>query len=501
MTAPVPTPPPPGSLPLVGSPPAAGRAGWVAAVDLGATSGRVMLGHVGPGRLTLEAVHRFPNNPVRTADGLCWNILELYRNVLVGLRIAFAQEPSIASIGIDTWAVDYALLHGDRMISSPRHYRDETRAAAGPELVHHTVPPADLYAASGLQFLPFNTVYQLAVDQRDGLIDAHTSLLMVPDLIAYWLTGTKAVEQTNASTTGLLDVSTGDWNQPLIAALGLPATLLPPIVAPGRRIGSLRDQVAAEIGATTAVEVVAVGSHDTASAVAGTPLAGPHSAYVSSGTWSLVGVELEQPVLSDASRDANFTNEGGVDGRIRYLHNVMGMWLLSESIRSWERQGLDVDLAGLIAGAAAVTGPVPVFDTNHASLLPTGDMPARIAALCRAAGQPVPESPAAVVRSILESLAAAYADALGTAEKLAGVTVEVVNIVGGGSQNPLLCQLTADYTGRPVDAGPVEATAIGNILIQARAAGLLTGTLEDLRRLVAATHPPTRYQPRPGGQR
>lgn len=476
---------------------AAGSAGWVAAVDLGATSGRVMLGQVGPDRLTLEAVHRFPNDPVRTADGLCWNILELYRNVLLGLRMAFEREPSITSIAIDSWAVDYALLRGDRMISTPHHYRDEARAA-GVDLVHRIVSPEELYAASGLQFLPFNTVYQLVNDQRDGLLDEHTSLLMIPDLIAFWLTGAKRVERTNASTTGLLDVATGDWNRVLIDKLGLPATLLPSIVAPGDRIGSLRESVAAEIGATGTVDVVAVGSHDTASAVVGVPLAGPRSAYVSSGTWSLVGVELDGPVLTDASRRANFTNEGGVDGRIRYLHNVMGLWLLSESVRTWERQGHQLDLGSLIGDAAAVTDTVPLFDTNDASLLPPGDMPARIAALCGATDQQIPSTPAVVVRSIMESLADAYADAITTVEELAGVDVDTVNIVGGGSQNPLLCQLTADHTGRVVEAGPVEATAIGNVLIQARAAGLLTGTLEELRRLVADTHPPTRYQPRPG---
>lgn len=474
---------------------AAGQSGWVAAVDLGATSGRVMLGQVGPDRLALEAVHRFPNNPVRTADGLCWNILELYRNVLVGLRLAFEREPSISSIAIDSWAVDYALLRGDRMISTPHHYRDEARPA-GVDLVHRVVSPDELYAVSGLQFLPFNTIYQLAVDQRDGMLDEHTSLLMIPDLIAFWLTGVRRVERTNASTTGLLDVTTGDWSRTLIDRLGLPATLLPPIVAPGDRIGTLRESVAAEIGATRAVEVVAVGSHDTASAVVGVPLADRRAAYLSSGTWSLIGVELDRPVLTEASRAANFTNEGGVDGRIRYLHNVMGLWLLSESVRTWERQGQEIDLTRLLADAAAVTEAVPLFDTNDASLLPPGDMPARIAALCAASGRPLPEGPAVVVRSIMESLAAAYAKAITTVEELAGVSVDTVNIVGGGSQNPLLCQLTADHTGRIVEAGPVEATAIGNVLIQARAAGLLTGSLEELRRLVADTHPPTRYRPR-----
>jgi rhamnulokinase len=480
--------------PASGGDPDHGGAGWVAAVDLGATSGRVMLGRVGPGTLGLEAVHRFPNTPVRTADGLCWNILELYRNVLEGLRIAFAREPSIRSIGVDSWAVDYALLRGDRMISTPHHYRDEARAV-GVDLVHQVVSPEALYAASGLQFLPFNTLYQLAVDQRDGVIDAHTRLLMIPDLIAFWLTGAQAVEATNASTTGLLDVTTGDWNQTLIDKLGLPSSLFPAIIAPGRPIGSLRPEVATEIGAPAEVAVIAVGSHDTASAVVGAPLADARAAYLSSGTWSLIGIERTAPVVTEASRQANFTNEGGVDGRTRFLHNVMGMWLLSESIRTWQREGHEVDLGQLLEAAAEQTEPVPTFDANDPALLPPGDVPARIATLCAAGGHPIDDNPAVVVRSIIESLALAYADAVDTIETLTGTAVTTINVVGGGSQNTLLGQLTADHTGRPVLAGPVEATALGNVLVQARAAGLLTGTLEDLRQLVARTHPPVRYEP------
>jgi rhamnulokinase len=361
--------------------------------------------------------------------------------------------------------------------------------------MHQVVSPEALYAESGLQFLPFNTLYQLAVDQRDGVIDEHTRLLMIPDLIAFWLTGAQAVEATNASTTGLLDVTTGDWNQTLIDKLGLPSSLFPAIIAPGRPIGSLRPEVATEIGAPAEVAVIAVGSHDTASAVVGAPLADARAAYLSSGTWSLIGIERTAPVVTEASRQANFTNEGGVDGRTRFLHNVMGMWLLTESIRTWQREGHEVDLGQLLDAAAEQTEPVPTFDANDPALLPPGDMPARIAALCAAGGHPIDDNPAVVVRSIIESLALAYADAVDTIETLTGTAVTTINVVGGGSQNTLLGQLTADHTGRPVLAGPVEATALGNVLVQARAAGLLTGTLEDLRQLVARTHPPVRYEP------
>jgi rhamnulokinase len=454
-----------------------------------------MLGHLGPDQLSVEAVHRFPNDPVRIPDGLHWNILELYRNILVGLRKAIGAQSDVAGIGIDSWAVDYGLVSGDRLINNPFHYRDE-RTARGVELVHKIADHATLYATNGLQFLPFNSIYQLAVDQEAGVINDTTRMLMLPDLLGFWLTGEQVVERTNASTTGLLDLGTGTWNGTLIDKLSLPRSLFPFLIDPGIRIGALRDEVAAEVGATAALDVIAVGSHDTASAVVGVPMTEPGAVYVSSGTWSLVGVELDRPVLTEDSREANFTNEGGVDGKIRYLRNVMGMWLLSESIRSWEREGQSVELTTLLAQAAAVRTPVPIFDANHPSLLPPGDMPKRIAALCAEAGEAAPDSPAVFARSILESLAEAYATAITDAERLSGQKINTVHIVGGGSQNTLLCQLTADRTGRRVLAGPVEATAVGNVLIQGRAAGLVQGELSELRALIARAFPPVEYQPR-----
>jgi rhamnulokinase len=469
--------------------------GWVAAVDLGATSGRVMLGHVAADVLSVEVVHRFPNDPVRTADGLHWNILELYRNVLVGLRKAVQARPELVSIGIDSWAVDYGLVSGDRLINNPFHYRDQ-RTARGVALVHGFVDQEALYAANGLQFQPFNTLYQLAIDKADGAIDERTAMLMIPDLLAFWLTGAKVAERTNASTTGVLDVTGGGWSAALIDKVGLPRSVFSQLVDPGCRIGMLSESVVAEIGADRALDVVAVGSHDTASAVVGVPMAGRDAAYISSGTWSLVGTELDEPVLTEASRQANFTNEGGVDGRVRYLKNVMGMWLLSESMRTWERSGNRLELTDLLDQAAGIVGPVTIFDANHPSLLPPGDMPARIAALCAEQGESAPSSPPEFIRSILESLAAAYGKAIDDLVRLSGRPIEVVHIVGGGSQNALLCQLTADRTGRPVLAGPVEATAIGNVLVQARAAGLVHGELEDLRTLVARAFPPVDYRPR-----
>lgn len=455
-----------------------------------------MLGYVGHDELRLVPVARFPNNPVRVLDGLHWNILELYRNVVVGLGSALREEPDVRSIGIDSWAVDYALIRDGRMLGNPYHYRDD-RTAAGVDATHTIVGPADLYAANGLQFLPFNTLYQLAAEQLAGSLGAAQSMLLIPDLIGYWLTGAQRAEQTNASTTGLLNVHTGGWDEELIRRLGLPRGIFPEIVAPGSTVGTLVPAVAAELGASRALPVSAVGSHDTASAVVAVPATGPDFAYISSGTWSLVGVELEHPVVSEDSRAANFTNEGGVDGRIRYLQNVSGLWLLSESVRSWERGGEQIDLPTLLHAAATVDAPVPVFDAADARFVAPGDMPARIAAWCTEHGLVAPQSRAEFVRSILESLADAYARSIETAAALSGKQVSVIHVVGGGSQNALLCQLTADRTGLPVLAGPVEATAVGNVLVQARAQGLIAGdtSLEGLRAIVAKTFSPVRYEP------
>ncbi len=454
-----------------------------------------MLGHLGPDQLSVEALHRFSNDPVRITDGLHWNILELYRNLLIGLRKAVAAQPDLAGIGIDSWAVDYGLVSGDGLINNPFHYRDE-RTARGVALVHKIADHASLYATNGLQFQPFNSIYQLAVDHEAGVIDDKTRMLMLPDLLGFWLTGEQVAERTNASTTGLLDIGTGSWNTALIDKLSLPRSLFPLLVDPGTRIGALSDDVRQEIGGLQTVDVIAVGSHDTASAVVGVPMTEAGAAYVSSGTWSLVGVELDRPVLTEDSREANFTNEGGVDGKIRYLRNVMGMWLLSESIRTWQREGQSVELTTLLDQAAGISAPVPIFDANHPSLLPPGDMPKRIVTLCAEAGAAAPDSPAVFARSILESLAEAYATAIADAERLSSQKINIVHIVGGGSQNALLCQLTANRTGRRVLAGPVEATAIGNVLVQGRAVGLVQGELSELRALVARTFPPAEYQPR-----
>jgi rhamnulokinase len=459
-----------------------------------------MAARVAPGRLDLHEVHRFPNRPVRTAGTLHWDVLGLYAGILDGLRAAGRDLGGLDGIGIDSWAVDYGLLDVDgELLGNPVHYRDarHERAVAA---VHAAVPPEELYRASGLQHLPFNTVFQLAAIRDSAQLAAARTLLLIPDLFAYWLTGAVGAEITNASTTGLLDATSREWSRPLLDGLGLRRSLFPPLRQPGERLGELRDDVLAETGLSGPIPVTAVGSHDTASAVVGVPAGTDRFAYVSCGTWSLVGVELEKPVLTEASRAAGFTNELGVDGTVRYLHNVMGLWLLQECQRTWAAAGVLGDLPGLLAGAAQVPAFTAVLDADDARFLPPGDMPARIAQACRETGQPPPQSQAETVRCILDGLALAYRRTVRRAAELSGRDVEVVHLVGGGARNTLLCQLTADACGLPVLAGPVEAAALGNALVQARAGKVLSGGLRELRALLRETQEVQVYRPTPGAE-
>ncbi len=460
----------------------------VAAVDLGASSGRVMAFDIEPGQVAFTEAHRFPNGPVRLGDTLHWDVLALYRGVLDGLR---AAGPRLDAVGIDSWAVDYGLLDATgALLGNPVHYRDR-RTDGVPEAVHARVPAAELYRVTGLQVLPFNTVYQLAAARGTPQLGAAERLLLIPDLLTNWLTGANVSEVTNASTTGLLDARTRTWSAELPARLDLPGRLLAPLVEPGTEVGLLHDHVLAETGLAGPVPVVAVGSHDTASAVVGVPAATRNFAYVATGTWSLVGVELDAPVLTEAGRAANFSNELGVDGTVRYLRNVMGLWLLQECLREWG----DPDLEGLLDAAAAEPGPAAVVDAGDPAFIPPGNMPDRIAEACARTGQTPPPTPAATVRCVLDSLALAHRRAVRQAADLSGRQVDVVHVVGGGARNRLLCRLTADACGLPVVAGPVEAAAYGNALVQARALGVVTGGLPDLRALVRASTELVRYEP------
>ena len=470
----------------------------VAAVDVGASSGRVMVGHVGPEDLRLEEVNRFRNGGVRVGATLHWDVLHLYRGLLEGLRACGRGGATVDAVGIDTWAVDYGLLDSSgALLGNPVHYRDG-RTNGVMDKVLADVTPERMYAVTGIQFLPFNTAYQLVAAAGTPQLAAAARLLLLPDLLAHWLTGAEVAELTNASTTQLLDVASRDWSIDLLRRLGVDRRLLPPVVQPGDRVGELQPHVLEETGLAGPVPVVAVGSHDTASAVVGVPAATDRFAYISCGTWSLVGVELSQPVLTDASRQANFTNELGVDGTVRYLRNVMGLWLLQESVRTWEAEGGPTDLPALLAEAARVEPFAAVVDPDDARFLPPGDMPRRIRSFCTETGQRAPSSPPEVVRCIIDSLALAHRRTLREAQQLSGHDVEVVHVVGGGARNALLCQLTADACGLPVVAGPVEATALGNVLVQARALGVLPGDLSELRGLISRTQPLATYAPRGG---
>ncbi|MGO1538461.1 MAG: rhamnulokinase [Leucobacter sp.] len=466
------------------------------AVDLGATSGRVILGSASQNALHFETVTRFQNAPLRAEGTLHWNVLDLWRGITTGLQRVFADHDEIASIGVDSWGVDYALLRSGLMLSNPVHYRDE-RTPLGAERVHQSISREELFEINGLQYMSINTNYQLSVEHDRPFLPLADKLVMIPDLFALWLSGNAVAELTNASTSGLLDVRSQQWSPRIAELSGISLDLLPGIVSAGHKIGTLTDSVAQTMGAKRPVQVTAVGSHDTASAVAAIPMEAENAAYVSCGTWSLVGVEVSEPVLSEEARVANYTNELGVDGRVRFLKNVMGLWLLNETIRAWEDAGEKIDLKEALAAAAAEPPTEHVFDVTDDRFLPTGDMPRRINEWYRDHNLPGPTTRSEFVRCIIESLAQALADEARGAGAVAGVDVRKIHIVGGGSLNELLCQRTADRSGLPVLAGPVEATAIGNILVQARAAGSISGDLENLRDLVARTQAPKPYMPEP----
>jgi rhamnulokinase len=461
-----------------------------AAVDLGADSGRVIVGRVDDSGVTLEPVHRFPNAPVVLPDGLHWNLLGLFAQVLDGLGAAAAHAGSLRGVGVDAWGVDYALLDAERrVLGIPYHYRDR-RTEGAVARVDARISRAELYAVTGIQTMPINTVVQLLAEDTEAGLSLADRIALVPDLIGMWLCGELVNEATIASTTGLLDARTGRWARDTIARLGLPARLFTvDPVDPGVTLGTVLPA-----HPVAGVDVHVVAAHDTASAFIAAPVAGPGAAILSSGTWSLLGVELPQPLLSDAACALNLSNERGVDGSTRLLANVTGLWLLQECQRAWRSYPYD-ELERL--AAAAEVHEVPLFDPDHASLIAPGGMPARIAELCRASDQaaPDPDSPSELVLAILVSLACKYRLVLERLERATGEDVSVVHVIGGGARNALLCRLTANVLGRTVVAGPVEATALGNVLLQARATGEL-GSLADMRAVARASADPATYEPR-----
>lgn len=455
------------------------------AFDLGAESGRAIVGTLRDGRLTLDEVYRFPNEPVRVLDNLYWDALRLFHEIKRGLRLAVARYGrDIQSIGIDTWGVDFALLgEKDILLSNPYHYRD-SRTQGVMEEAFKRVPQDKIFYRTGIQFMPINSLYQLLAYrlQQPSLLAQAKAFLMMPDLFNFFLTGQKASEFTIATTTQMYDPRKREWARELLTSLEIPSSILPEIHPPGTILGTLLPQVAKETGARE-VPVIAPASHDTASAVAAVPAQTPDYLYISSGTWSLVGVEAPEPVITQDTLRLNFTNEGGVGGSFRLLKNIVGLWLVQECRRAFERQGEILDYTTLTQMAQEARPLVSLVDPDHPSFLNPEDMPAAIQKFCQETGQPVPQSKGEIIRCALESLALKYRWVLDRLEKVLGKRLQVIHIVGGGSKNELLCQFAANATGRPVLAGPVEATAMGNLLVQAMALKQLA-SLAELRQVV-----------------
>lgn len=455
----------------------------VLAVDLGAESGRVMAVQYDGATLRLQELHRFPNTTVAVRGTLHWNMLRLWQDIQAGIAAGRALQP--ASIGVDTWGVDFALLDRQgELIGNPVHYRDR-RTDGMMERVFARVERAEVFAQTGIQFMPINTLYQLAslAERQSPQLACARTFLTVPDLLNYWLTGVQLCEFTNATTTQLYNPFAGDWAAALMDALGIPRAIFPPIVQPGTRIGAYEG-----------IPVIAPACHDTGSSVAAVPATSPRYAYISSGTWSLVGLEVAQPLINAAALVANVTNEGGVAGTYRLLKNVMGLWIVQQCRATWEAEGQRYSYADLVQLAAAATPLRSLIDPNDGRLLAPGDHPRLIQTMCAERGQPLPETHGAIIRCVLESLALAYRDVLTTLQTLAAHRSETIYVVGGGARNELLCQLTANATGLPVVAGPVEATVLGNALVQLIALGELRD-IGEARQLVATMSDLRRYEP------
>ncbi len=467
------------------------------AFDLGAESGRAILGHFDGERLRLEEKHRFGNGPVQILDRLYWNPLGLFSEMKKGLGLAAkAQGGTLDSVGIDTWGVDFALLGpGDALLDNPRNYRDP-RTDGLLEEAFSRVPREEIFAQTGIQFMKFNTLYQLLAMRSSPLLDQAHTLLLMGDLFNFFFTGAKVCEFSNATTTQFYNPSTGDWARTLLDRFDLPHHFLPEIVEPATHIGHLTDSISKELGIQP-VPFIAPATHDTGSAVAAVPTEDTDYAYISSGTWSLMGAEIEAPILSESALAHNFTNEGGVGRTYRFLKNIMGLWLVQECRRQWEREGQSYSYAELTEMAARAPAFTAVIDPDDERFITPGDMPARIRAYCGETGQTVPEEPGAIVRLALEALALKYRYVLDSLEDLFKRRLGRIHIVGGGIQNQLLCQFTADATQRPVVAGPVEATAIGNLMVQALGLGEV-GSLDEAREVVRTSFAPAYYAPTSG---
>jgi rhamnulokinase len=466
------------------------------AIDLGAESGRGIVGSFDGARLALDVVHRFPNGGVRVLDALHWDALRLFDDIKAACRLSGQKHGDLASLGIDTWGVDFALLgRGDTLLGNPRHYRDPHTETILEEAFQR-VPRGEIFRQTGIQFMRFNSLFQLLALQREHspVLQHAETFLMMPDLFHFWLTGRKANEFSNATTTQCFDPNAGTWAGHLIDAFGLSHRLFQAILEPGTRLEMLRPSVCEETGLKP-LPVILPATHDTGSAVAAVPAEGQSWCYLSSGTWSLMGVETPGPIIDERTERFNFTNEGGVGGTIRLLKNIMGLWLVQECRRSWERVGKTFTYEELARLAEQAPPFGSLMDPDHASFVLPASMPEAIAEFCRRTNQPAPTEPGPVIRCCLESLALRYRWVLERLEELTERRIEVIHIVGGGSQNRVLNQLTADACNRIVLAGPVEATAIGNLLVQALGLGLV-GSLADARRVVRDSFQVERFEPR-----
>ncbi|MEI6915650.1 MAG: rhamnulokinase family protein [Armatimonadota bacterium] len=467
------------------------------AFDLGAESGRAVVGKLRDGRLELEVVHRFGNIPVRTLNSLHWDALRLFAEMKDGLRAA-GRDHELASVGLDTWGVDFALIDKTgELLSNPHHYRD-TRTDSTMDDVFKVVPKAEVFRQTGIQFMPLNTLIQMFALKRDNpaLLDAAEKIILIPDLFNYWFTGEARCEYTEATTSQFFNPTEGRWATELLEALELPAHKLGEIIQPGERLGQLTQSVAEDCFVGR-IPLITPATHDTGSAVVAGPAEGSDFVYISSGTWSLVGVESHKPVINEKSLEYNFTNEGGAAGTIRFLKNVMGLWVVQECRRQWEREGVSYDYARLTEMAAAEQPFVSLVDPDAQEFFVPGDMPARIREFCLRTGQKAPETPGQVIRTALDSLALIYRWVVERLEDLTGKPVPVIQVVGGGTQNKLLQQLTADACRRTVICGPVEATAIGNIIMQAIGMGAISNVAEG-RQIVRRSFEMETYQPSPG---
>jgi rhamnulokinase len=470
------------------------------AIDIGASGGRHVAGLFDGGHLALAEVYRFDNGPMPAGGHLYWDLPALWQHVRHGLRAAAANLKNIASLGVDTWGVDFALVgRGDELLGNPVHYRDP-RTDGILERAFAVVPRERIFAQTGLQFMQFNTLYQLWAMRlaRSPLLDAAESLLMMPDVFHWLLTGKKSNELTNATTTQFFNPQTGQWVLELLESFDIPTRIVGHVTPPGTKLGPLLDEVAKETG-LRGVNVVLPGTHDTASAVAAVPAGSPPSqrpdwCYISSGTWSLMGVEVPKAVITDKCLELNFTNEGGIGGTTRLLKNIAGLWSVQECRRAWNASGRNYSWDDLNRLAAAAPPLESFIDPDDPAFLAPSSMPEVIREYCRRTGQTVPADEGAIVRCALESLALRYRLVFGRLEQLTGGRIDTIHIVGGGTQNQLLCQFTADACGRVVLAGPAEATAIGNVLVQAIAAGDV-GSIAQARELVSKSFPPVRYEP------